>query len=297
MSDKDKDELLKNLYYNELGYQSISRLFKEAKKIDETITLAYVKDWYNYFNQRKTQLRGQNSYIAPSPYWEYQVDLFFLPDQPTPNIGLAMIDIYTKYAAVVPLDSKQPLDVNIGVGEAIEAMGKKPKILYTDDEGSFNSNFLKTYLTDAKINHIISRSHPHFVERFIRAVKNLLYKRLEDTDKHWTELLPQIMTVYNDKMVSSVTKLTPSEAREPKNTLDVKINLELKRKQTRTYPIIEIGDKVKIYKKKDKFDKEHKSVWLNGIHRVEEITKKFGQKFYKVSGFSKLLMRAELLKI
>ena len=96
-----------------------------------------------------------------------------------------------------------------------------------------------------KINHIISRSHPHFVERYIRTFKNLLYKRLEDTDKLWTELLPQIMTVYNDKMVSSVTKLTPSEAREPKNTLEVKINLELKRKQTRTYPIIEIGDKVK----------------------------------------------------
>jgi len=161
-----------------------------------------------------------------------------------------MIDIYTKYAAVVPLDSKQPLDVNIGVGEAIDAMGKKPKILYTDDEGSFNSNFLKTYLTDAKINHIISRSHPHFVERFIRTFKNLLYKRLEDTDKQWTELIPQIMTVYNDKMVSSITKLTPSEARGPKSTLDVKINLELKRKHTRTYPIMEIGDKVKNIRRK-----------------------------------------------
>ena len=98
-------------------------------------------------------------------------------------------------------------------------------------------------------------------------------------------------------MVSSITKLTPSEAREPKNNLDVKINLELKRRQTRTYPIIEIGDKVKIYKKNDKLDKENKPVWLNGIHRVEEITKKFGQKFYKVSGVPKLLMRAELLKI
>ena len=105
------------------------------------------------------------------------------------------------------------------------------------------------------------------------------------------------MTVYNDKMVSSITKFSPAEARDPKNTLDVKINLELKRRHTRTYPIIEIGDKVKIYKKKDKFDKENKSVWLNGVHRVEEITKKFGQKFYKVSGVPKLLMRAELLKL
>ena len=48
------------------------------------------------------------------------------------------------------------------------------------------------------------------------------------------------MTVYNDKMVSSVTKLTPSEARLPKNTFDVRLNLELNRRHTRKYPIIDI---------------------------------------------------------
>ena len=105
------------------------------------------------------------------------------------------------------------------------------------------------------------------------------------------------MIVYNDKMVSSVTKLTPSEARDPKNTLDANINLELQRRHTRTYPIIGIRAEVKIYKKKDKVAKENKSVWLNGVHRVGEITKKFGQTFYKVSGFPKLLLRAELLNI
>ena len=243
MSTKNKDELLKNLYYHELGYQSISRLFKEAKTIDGNITLAYVKDWYNYFNKRKTQLRGQNSYIAPSPCWEYQVDLFFLFEQPAPNIGLAMIDIYTKYAAVAPLVSKQPLDVGIGVHDAIDAMGKAPHILYTNDEGSFNSKILKTYLTSVKVNHIISRSHPHYKERFIRALKNLVYKRFEDTDKHWAQLIPQIMTVYNDKMASSITKLTPSEAREPKKTLDANITLELNVDKLGPIQLLKLGTK------------------------------------------------------
>ena len=98
-------------------------------------------------------------------------------------------------------------------------------------------------------------------------------------------------------MISSITKLTPSEAREPTNTLDVEINLELHRRHTRKYPIIEIGDNVKIYMKKYKFDKVNESLRLPGYHQVEEITKKFGQKFYKVSGFTKLLMRAEILKL
>ena len=143
-------------------------------------------------------------------------------------------------------------------------MGKAPHILYTNDEGSFNSEILQTYLANANINHIVSRSHPHVVERYIRTFKNLLYKRLEDTDKHWTDLIEPVLNVYNNKMISSITKLTPSEASEPTNTMDVTINLGLYRRHSRKYPIIEMGDKVKLYKKKDEFDKEHTRLWLRG---------------------------------
>ena len=106
-----KDEFLK-IYDLDMSYQSINRLCKEAKEMDEDIALAYVKGWYNHFNDRTTQLHGFNSYIAPSPNWEYQIDLFFLPELDTPNIGLACIDIYTNYATIVPLQSKKPLDVS-----------------------------------------------------------------------------------------------------------------------------------------------------------------------------------------
>ena len=98
-------------------------------------------------------------------------------------------------------------------------------------------------------------------------------------------------------MKSSVTNFTPTEARKPDNHIFVKINLELNRKQNRRYPDINVGDKIKIYKKKKLFDKEHKSVWLAGNHQVEEIINKFNQTFYKVSNFNKLLSRHEILKI
>ena len=142
----DKDKILKDLYYNESGYQSINNLYKEAKEKDNTITLNYVKGWYKHFNEPKTQLKGSNSYIAPDPYFEYQLDLFFVPDQPTPNIGLACIDIFTKYAVVVPLENKQPEEITKGLFKAVNKMGKKPKIIYTDEEGSFNSNYFQEYL-------------------------------------------------------------------------------------------------------------------------------------------------------
>ena len=293
----DKDKILKDLYYNESGYQSINNLYKEAKEKDKTITLNYVKGWYKHFNEPKTQLKGSNSYIAPDPYFEYQLDLFFVPDQPTPNIGLACIDIFTKYAVVVPLENKQPEEITKGLFKAVNKMGKKPKIIYTDEEGSFNSNYFQEYLKKVGISHLTTRTHPWYVERYIKTFKNLLYKRLQDIDKTWIELIEPINNVYNNKMKSSVTNFTPTEARNPDNLVYVKINLELNRKQNRRYPDIEVGDKIKIYKKKKLFDKENKSVWLAGNHQVEEIINKFNQTFYKVSNFNKLLSRHEILKV
>ena len=72
------------------------------------------------------------------------------------------------------------------------------------------------------------------------------------------------------KMTASATTLTPSEAREPTNALDVNIKLELHRRHERKYPTIDIGE---IYKKRDKFDKEHKTVWLSRKHEVLDFTK------------------------
>ena len=52
-------------------------------------------------------------------------------------------------------------------------------------------------------------------------------------------------------MKSSVTNFTPTEARKPDNLVYVKINLELNRKQNRRYPDINVGNKIKNYKKKN----------------------------------------------
>ena len=73
----DKDSLVKRLYYNEFGYQSINNLFEEAKQGDNSMDLNYVRDWYQHFKTIKPQLKGHNSFIAPEPYYEYQIDLCF----------------------------------------------------------------------------------------------------------------------------------------------------------------------------------------------------------------------------
>jgi hypothetical protein len=125
----------------------------------------------------------------------------------------------------------------------------------------------------------------------------MIYPRVEKTKAQWYDLLYQVLLTYNHKMVNTTTKFTPVDARKPANQMTVKINLELKAKHTRTYPELHVGDKVKIYKKKDKMDKQQKSVWVDNMYTIENISKSLDQTMYKVTGRDKPLMRHEILLI
>ena len=95
------------------------------------------------------------------------------------------------------------------------------------------------------------------MERFIRTLKDKILKRLEyDNTKDFKQILFEVLLTYNNKDIHSSTGLTPNEARKDVNRLQGKLNLEMHRISKRKYPDLEIGDEVKIYKKKGKFDKK-----------------------------------------
>ena len=74
-----KDEIISKTYYDMGGYGSISRTLKEAREIDPSIKEIDVKKWKDKNLQRKTNLRGHNSFIASETKQEYQIDLFEMP--------------------------------------------------------------------------------------------------------------------------------------------------------------------------------------------------------------------------
>ena len=63
------------------------------------------------------------------------------------NVGLVLIDVFTKYAVVVPIKSKDPPDYLAGMMEGLNKMNNKPELIYGDDEGSLNSHVVNEYLT------------------------------------------------------------------------------------------------------------------------------------------------------
>ena len=74
------------------------------------------------------------------------------------NVGVLMIDVFDKFTHVVPTESRKEGDVASGMIECLHKMGKKPKIVYTDDEGALNKEAIQKYLKDENIEHHKTRA-------------------------------------------------------------------------------------------------------------------------------------------
>ena len=303
----DKQTIIKQVYYDPAGFDGIKKTFEDARKKDKNITLNDVKEFFKTNIEQKKQLKGYNSFIANEAKFEYQIDLFFISSKDFPNEtyigGVLCIDIFSKFITIIPIKSKTIPDILDAIKQIINKVGK-PKNVYTDNEGAWSRGTeINKYFKDENINHIITLSHANVAERAIRTIKDEIYKRVKlPSDKNWSELLYPILLKYNFKSVHTSTKLTPNEADKTENQFYVKLNLELNRVRKRIYPDVDIDDNVKVYKKKDKLDKEHIPVWQGKIYKVEKIDKKFGQKYYYLEGYTQNgriapLLRHEILKI
>ena len=298
------DKIIENIYYDPAGYGSMRTTYEDAKKKDKSITYVDIQAWFKRNIERKTQLKGYNSFIASEPKQEYQCDLFFMNylNDPEFSKGLLMVDIFTKFVSIIPINSRTANTLLDAMKESMLKMGGTPQTLYTDDEGGLRDQLIQNYLKDQNIRHIVTRSHAAVAERTIRTIKAMIEKRLEsakrrDEDKRWVDVLNQVLITYNFKNKHSATKMTPKEATLPANQLQVKTNLEMKRKHTRIYPDINVGDYVKIYNKKSKYAKERIPVWSKENFKVESINESIGQNFYKVEGRDRPLMRFEILLV
>ncbi len=240
--------------------------------------------------------------------------MFFINDLENQKfkIGMVCIDIFSKFAAVVPLMSEDTGDVAAGILECVQKMSRKPKMIYTDDEAALSSFPLRDFFVEQKIKHYITRKHAAFAERMIRTFKGMLYKRIDDkgnpdtkkkkppengAEPQWHDYIYQVMLTYNNKLVHSSTKKTPEEAKQGNHQMDVKANLEIRAMKNRKYPPLNVGDEVKIMRKKKVGEKERTSQWSIEVFKVTEINEELGQNYYKVEGIDRDYTRAEVLKV
>ena len=259
-----------------------------------------VKQWFKEHVPRTTQLTGQNSYIPPYANFEYQADIFFVtrPENLEYKIGLILIDTFSKFCSVIMLKGKTPDIVLPAMEQAFTNLGGIPRVLYSDSEGAFLSKDLNDFHKKHGITHIITRGHAGVVERMIKTLKDMMFKRLKhEPDKTWYEIIHECLVVLNYMRKSRATGFIPIDARKPENWMKVKNNLERNRNKSRKYPPVSVGDLVHVYRKRKNFEKSAEfGLWSNRKYRIERIEDvPDAGKLYYLDGLPNPVIRAEIL--
>ncbi len=81
--------------------------------------------------------------------------------------GFAVIDVFSKYAAVCPLKGKGHEGMMQALLQSFKEIGKQPEIVYTDPDSAFFKKDVESVFEEAGIQYIRTQAKPYFAERFI----------------------------------------------------------------------------------------------------------------------------------
>ena len=119
---------------------------------------------------------------------------------------LCVIDLYSKYAFVIPLKDKKGISIVNAFAKIMKQSERKPNKIWVDQGSEFyNNNNFKNWLSD---NNIIMYSNYNegisvVTKRFIRTLKNKLHKHMTATGKNvYHDVLDDVVSKYkNTKIV------------------------------------------------------------------------------------------------
>ena len=268
----DKIQVIKQTY--ETNFGTAYEVYKEAVKKDSSVRLQDVKDYLASREDKQINFKYKkyNSFISPGANFEYEVDLMFMSKN-DPNIGLVAIDNFTKMASIAIIKNKQPNEVIAGLKYIFNKLGGKPKQIFSDEEGAFNSGKYQVFLNENNIKHIQTTTHAHTVERWIGTFRQNLQRRLDalNQDKgDWIKHVDNIINKYNNTEHSTI-KIKPVEAVKKENRMWVWWHLNNEAKRDRKYPKISEDDYVRIKINPKRTAKGHEPTFTSTRHKVVAI--------------------------
>ena len=248
------------------GLDAVYRAVKEKGK--NKISRKQVQDWLSQQDVYTLHKPARRHYkrsrvIVPGIDAQFQADLVDVQNLSRYNKGykylLTCIDIFSKYAWVVPLKTKQGQEL-VKAFQMILSSGRKPNKLQTDQGTEFLNRVFQKFLRDNNIDFFTVNSglKASVVERFNRTFKNKMYKYF--TAKNtltYINVLPQLVSSYNNTYHRSI-KMKPSQVTK-KNVTKAKVWDTLYGDDVQK-PVrykFKVGDRVRISKVKRMFEKSY----------------------------------------
>ena len=179
---------------------------------------------------------------------------------------LCAIDLFSKFAFVVPLKDKKGTSITNAFKKIIKQFNRKPNKIWVDQRGEFYNHDFKKWLSSNDISMYSTYSEGKSVvaERFIRTLKNKLYKHMTATGKNvYYNVLDDIVNKYNNTKHSAI-KMKPKNVKDDNN----RIYIDEHNKKSARY---NVGDRVRISKFKNIFAKGYTPNWSREIFIINKI--------------------------
>ena len=122
---------------------------------------------------------------------------------------LCVIDIFNKYAWVVPLKDKKDVSIVDAFQKTLHHSNRKPNKIWVDKGSKFCNNSFKKWLKDNDIEIYSIHNEGKFVvaERFIRTLKTKIYKYITSVSKNvYIDKLDDIVGEYNNTYHRTIKK-------------------------------------------------------------------------------------------
>ena len=179
---------------------------------------------------------------------------------------LCVIDIFSKYAWVVPLKDKKGISIVKAFQKILKQSNRKPNKIWVDKGSEFYNAYFKKWLRDNNIVMYSTQNEGKFVvvERFIRTLKSKIHKYMTSISKNlYIEKLDDIVDEYNDTYHITI-KMKPADVKD--NTY-INADKEINNKD----PKFKVGDHVRISKYKNIFAKGYMYNWSEEVFVIKRV--------------------------
>ena len=179
---------------------------------------------------------------------------------------LCVIDLFSKYAWVVPLKDKTGTTIVNAFQSILNNSKRKPNEIWVDQGSEFYNNVFKKWLKENSIEIYSTHNEGKSVvaERFIRTLKNKIYKHMTVVSKNvYDDVLDDIVDKYNNTYHNTI-KMKPIDV---KNDSFAEYNEESNKRD----PKVKVGDHVRISKYKSILAKGYTPNWSEEIFVVKKI--------------------------
>ena len=179
---------------------------------------------------------------------------------------LCVIDLFSKYAFVVPLKDEKGASVVKGFKKIVNESSRQPNKIWVDQGSEFYNKTFKNWSRDEGIEMYSTYNEGKSVvaERFIRTLKNKLYKDMTAIGKNvYWNVLDEVVEKYNNTINRSIG-MKPKDIKSDKKAVYVE---ESNEKSAR----FRVGDRVRISKFKNIFAKGYTPNWSKEMFVVNKI--------------------------